>query len=174
MNYEIARNLINTSDIVFLHRTNDLFSTLISLFTGSRHTHVGIAVWMMTDLGQRRLFLVEATGNGGRRVVLLSKYQGRGMDVVLMPPGVNWEKAETQLMSRVGSMPYGWFDLLQIWVWETLRISLGNARGEVCSEMVANVLRQAGIWTPKRVSPGSLYRTLTGKHKAPVKFSVDR
>ena len=68
MKYEKARKQIKSGDIVFFQSDGGLIGKVISFFTKSVYSHVGIAFWMvMPETGDRRLLVLEAWP-GGRRV----------------------------------------------------------------------------------------------------------
>lgn len=157
--YEDAMGKIRTGDIVFVTGATGMLSWLITSIGRTSFSHVGIACWMY-DLSSAKptLFIIEAAPSG-RRLVSMSHYGlKRPMTVVASP--VDWSMYSRQLLDGTGDEPYGYLDLIRIALAEMFGIRTRDFDGEVCSEMVATVLNEAGFPIDDTPSPGQLYRTL--------------
>jgi hypothetical protein len=176
--YSESRSLIKSGDIVFIKKTNhhsllsSLISKVITFFTGGKYYHVGIAMWMSSDNGTKRLFFVDAN-TGSRRIVPLSEYEGYGMTVIESP--VYPEYYEDELLKKVGKIQYGYLDAMIIGLFERFEITNKHLdfSGECCSEMITKMLNK-GInhdKLPIMVSPNKLIQILIDRgHK--IKFDI--
>lgn len=179
-NYERIRDLIQDGDFVFF-KAEALKQRIICWFTGGKHSHCGIANWMTDDLGKRRLMLVESFV-GGCRMVTMSSYASRGMDVLSIED-MDWAEQSEYVMSKTGKVHYGTFDFITIGVRDLL-IRLGfrnswilnhlpNGEGEVCSEMLADVIARFKPMQSTLVSPADLYRTIHERKYALRQLTAD-
>lgn len=170
--YDEARSFIKNGDIIQIYYPSSLRKwnlgnffvyPLIHLFTGSQIYHCGVAIWVTTPGGTRRLMLVESSFNGGKRIVPLSLYKGYRMEVHSLPPNISFSGMEEILMRRVGSQSYGILDFLSIGLKEFLKLDIKkNFTGQVCSELCADAWMKVGIpLSSSLVSPGKLRRMLT-------------
>jgi len=154
--YSDVRDRIKNGDIVFLARGKKLSSKITQFFTGSPFFHVGIAFWITVDsLDTKRLFIVEANV-GGRRIISLSSYAHYNMVVIENP--AKWVSYCQDLLVKTGSVSYSYKDLLSIGLWETLQIKLKDYKGQVCSELISNTIRDNTELRPDQlISPGKLF-----------------
>lgn len=157
--YEEARGLIGNGDVVFFTGYPTLFAFFIRLFTRSEWYHVGIAFWMEIE-GVRRLMLLEANRHG-RSIVPMSRYSGKKMLVCKTP--TTWQQMVSGgAIEKVAGVEYGWLDIISLFIYEViLKKRPPDFPGEVCSEMVAKLLRRGGIPLVTMQSPGNLFKELT-------------
>jgi hypothetical protein len=148
MRYEDIRSSIRDGSIVFF-KAASWRSKIISLVTGGMYSHCGIAVRLRDSRGVERVMLLEST-SGGCRVVNLSSYNYRSMlicdiDLRLDGPLADYAFAKT------GHVKYGYWDFITIG-FKSIMLRLGlmsvaqrvpDTNGEVCSEMVAAILKKA-------------------------------
>lgn len=170
-NYGAARDYIQDGDLLYIRDGTSPWSLLTQLITRSPHYHVGIAVWMTDGCARRRLMILEAQV-GGRRLVTLSTYMHRGMDVVR--PIFDFGSYSDEFIEFTGKIPYSIQDYIAIGMLELLRIRLGNFRGEVCSELVSNYLSRSTAFAdiPTQLSPGKQYKWLAEHQSAAYIFAV--
>lgn len=168
MNYEVAREKIKSGDIIHIFNPGwrglrTLFYAAILFFTGSRIYHTAVAMWMTTETGSRRLMCVEANVAGGKRIVPMSLYSGRKIEITQLPDPTMFARMEPALMRKVSTQSYGLLDFVGIGMNEFFGIEVSyDFKGEVCSELVANALISAGVPLSKgRISPGRLYSELS-------------
>jgi hypothetical protein len=160
--YDDIRGQIKNGDLIHLYRADKplprtVLHWVINFFTGSPIYHNVIALWMSTDSGERRLMCVESHIKGGKRIVPLSVYADEKMEIHPLPDDVDFTDMEPTLMHRVGRQRYGIFDFIAIGLREFTGIKLGDAGGQVCSEMAAEAWISAGVHLPGTLlSPGRL------------------
>jgi hypothetical protein len=144
IDYEVAREQIKSGDIVAFRTTKKsvCFARFLKFFLGHEIYHIGFAIWLSSPDGQKRLFVVEAAG-GNRQIVPLSNYANEPLDVYKCP--VKFSDIEGALIERVGQINYSYFDLISIWLKEKFHIKFKNFKGQVCSEMVIDILREGGL-----------------------------
>lgn len=172
MNYLSLRDKIENGDVVFLEPGNSL-GKLIPVFTGGSVSHCGIAVWLKDSRGVDRLMLLEGKG-GGCRLVTLSSYAHRNMVVARV--GLYWGLVEDYALSKVGVVQYGYTDLFWIWLREVLvrngaaciAAVVPDAPGEVCSQVVADILRRGGFDMVTLISPNRLLKEMKRLYQATV------
>lgn len=165
MSYAEARQLIKNGDAINIYRPEG-FSIktplygLISFMTGSPIYHVVVALWMRTPNGTPRLMCVEANLFGGKRIVPLSIYMQRRMEVMPWPEQYKFEAMEEKLVERVAQQPYALFSFMTIGLREFFGIKrqakhIGS--GQVCSELVSDAWMEGGFpFNDTVVSPGKL------------------
>lgn len=170
-NYLEVRDSIQDGDLLYIRDGTSIWSRLTQLITRSPHYHVGVAVWMTDGCARRRLMILEAH-LGGRRLVTLSTYTPRGMDVIR--PIFDFGTYSDEFIEFTGKVPYSLPDYLAVGMLELLRIRLGNFRGEVCSELVSDYLARSPAFAdiPAQSSPGKQYKWLAGHHSAVYIFAV--
>lgn len=148
MKYADIRDLIWNGSIVFL-TPGTLLGKLIPMFTGGKVSHCGIAVWMFDSAGGYRLMMLESF-EGGCRIVNLSSKTDR--DITIYRTRLDWDKNECYALDKTGVVGYGYLDFINIFLRERL-VRAGakklakfvkDAPGEVCSQMVADVLTHSG------------------------------
>lgn len=158
--YESVRNDIESGDIIAFKVSEHapFFSRILQIGTGKKIYHIGIAVWMESSEGQKRLFIVEAS-RGNRQMVPLSLYSKETMDVYPCP--IEFSKIAPSLIEPIGNVKYAYKDLLSIWLRESFGIRIGNFPGEVCSGMVVNIFKNSGYdLGPEISSPYSIVKHL--------------
>ena len=173
LSYEHARPEIKGGDVVFVRgKHSKLVQSLIMFFTKSAYSHVGFAFWMTTEDGsENRLMMVEAQGGTKRRVVNMSFYEDRRLDVVNSP--IAWNEIESCALSKLGLVEYGWLDVLYVGIHDFLLKYLGikiphaNMPGETCSEFVAKCLHLKET----HISPQELFEALM-KQGCEIKIKV--
>ena len=165
MTFEEARPLIKNGDAINIYRTDGwnlktpLYG-LINFMTGSPIYHVVVALWMTTPNGTQRLMCVEANLMGGKRIVPLSIYKRRRMEVMPLPAIYDFSKMEETLVARVATQPYGLLNFAAIGLREFFGIkkpAKSLCKGQVCSELVSEAWIEGGFpFNDTVVSPGKL------------------
>lgn len=165
MTYEEARALIKNGDAINVYRPEG-FSIktplygIISFFTGSPIYHVVVALWMRTPNGTPRLMCVEANLFGGKRVVPLSIYMARRLEVMPWPDQYKFEAMEEKLVARVAQQSYGLLNFITIGLREFFGVHRKVkklSKGQVCSELVSDAWIAGGFpFDDEVVSPGKL------------------
>jgi hypothetical protein len=165
MTYDQARLLIKNGDTVNIYRPSGFhlktpLYSLISFMTGSPIYHCVTAIWMRSPNGTPRLMCVEANLLGGKRIVPLSIYMVRKMEVMPLPTAYDFSKMEDGLMARVAVESYGLLDFITIGLREFFGIKRAAAhisKGQVCSELCSDAWIAAGFpFAETVVSPGKL------------------
>ena len=159
LTYEEARGRIGNGDVVFFTGYPTIFAFFIRLLTRSEWYHVGIAFWMEIE-GTKRLMMLEANRKG-RSIVPMSRYSGKKM--LVCTTQTTWKQMVSGgAIDKVAGVEYGWLDIISLFIYEViLRKRPPDFPGEVCSEMVAKLLRRGGIPLVEMQSPGKLFRELT-------------
>ena len=136
--YLEVRDQIGSGDIIAFEVSKyaPKISGFIKLFTRENIYHIGIAVWMYSSEGDRRLFIIQAS-NGNRQVVPLSLYEDETMQIWAAP--CPFSNISEYALQRIGKVKYAYMDLISIWA------TVKNWSGEVCSEMVVKIYGSAGI-----------------------------
>jgi len=162
MTYDEARLKIKSGDVVNMYRYSKglmpFLHGFIQFFTGSKLYHSVVAVWMKSPSGIERLMCVETNLLGGKRIVPLSIYAKMcDMEVIHLPSAYKFESMEPAAMRGVGSEPYGLWNLVTIGLREFFGMKVKDPKGQVCSELVAELLVEAGVpLIDTHVSPGAL------------------
>lgn len=165
MSFEMARTLIKNGDAINIYRPEkwslkSLIYGPITFMSGSPIYHVVVAMWMRTPNDTPRLMCVEANLLGGKRIVPLSIYMTRKMEVMPWPAQYSFTAMEEALVARVAEESYGLLDFITIGLREFLGIkrkAAHIAKGEVCSELVSNAWIAGGFpFDDSIVSPGKL------------------
>jgi hypothetical protein len=169
LTYDEARDQIKNGDIISffmshedstLHRITT-YTTMF--FTGSKIYHTGVALWMTSETGIRRLMLVESVGTN-RRIVELSHFKDHKMEVHHRPDYVNAEKVEDYLLTNIGFEQYGFWNLIVIGLNEFFGVQKKETDKQVCSEMAAKSWQHGGMeFETTVVSPGRLRNILIAK-----------
>ena len=159
LSYEEARIQIESGDVVFIHGSKFRPLQYITMyFTDSPFAHVGLAFWMLTEKGDKRLMMVEAQGGARRRIINMSSYRDRKIDVVRAP--CPWNEISDQALARLGKAHYGWIDAIYVGIREKLaryiRLPTTHFSGEICSEYIARILKLPKV----HISPQRLYDEL--------------
>lgn len=167
--YDEARDQIQSGDIISFftsHEENTLhrFTTEpILFFTGSRIYHTGIAIWAYVG-GQPRLMLCEAVGVG-RRLVNLSKFADRKMEVHHVPDCVDRAKVEEFMLDGIGE-GYAFGTLITIGAAEFFgtKPKQSENKKRVCSQVAAAAWEYGGLeFESTVISPGKLRNVLIEK-----------
>ena len=142
--YLEVRDQIGSGDIIAFEVSKyaPKISGFIKLFTRENIYHIGIAVWMYSSEGDRRLFIIQAS-NGNRQVVPLSLYEDETMQIWAAP--CPFSNISEYALQRIGKVKYAYMDLISIWAKDNLKKKKKNWSGEVCSEMVVKIYGSAGI-----------------------------
>lgn len=170
--YAVARDKINDGDIVFVRGSwRHPIQTLIMFFTRSPYSHVGIAFWIEINK-TNRLMIVEAQGGTKRRILNMSYYQNRNLDVVESPR--SWESYADVATEKLGEVGYGWMDALYIGLRDFLKgVVVLPAKdvdsGEICSEFIAKCLEI----DEQSLGPGGLFDYLI-EHGSVLKIKIRR
>lgn len=162
LSYQEAREKIETGDLIFMHRAGKglrvVFHSLINFFTGSPIYHTGVAIWVTTPGGYRRLMVADIHAQGGRRLVPLSLFSISKMEVVKVPEYADLIKMEGYMMERVGVMDYGFLDLIMVGLREFFGLPMKDTRGDVCSAYSAKIWIAGNVpLIDTLISPGRLY-----------------
>jgi hypothetical protein len=171
--YINVRDTIKDGDIVFFKPATFL-GKLIPFFTGGIVSHCGFAVWVTKSSGGKRLMIIEGFA-GGCRVVNMSVYAKRF--VCALETSINWSEVEDYAYDKAGEVQYGYLDFIWIWLrelfvkldWITLSKKIPDAPGEVCSQLVADVLIRANTYVDLQtslISPHALLEYLRCKSVA--------
>jgi hypothetical protein len=142
MNYDAARDLIKTGDLIAVRRRTGFLAIATRLVTRSPYTHTGIAIWC-----EGRLMLAQETG-GGCNIVPLSQEAEYDFDVLDCP--VDSHLVESWIWTLLGTrIPYGFVDLARIAAHILFFIPLPKEDGAdlVCSALSALIYKKAG-WAP--------------------------
>jgi hypothetical protein len=137
MNYEEARLLIKDGDIISIFRPKhkfSLFANTISFFTQSPIYHTAIAVWLGNELGDKRLFVVEADLSN-RRITPLSMYCGQEIHVLAIPEYVRFGFFSNELLAHVSQAKYGVIKAVEAGLKKYFLLPRISATGEICSEL---------------------------------------
>lgn len=172
LTYEQAREEIQSGDVVFIHGSKlKPFQYIVMYSTDSLFAHVGLAFWMLTEDDERRLMVVEAQGGSRRRMVNMSNYRDRKIDIIKAPRP--WNKISHIALDRssLGCTRYGWLDAIYIGLREKLarytRLPITHFSGEICSEFIARLLELPKV----HISPQMLWEELI-KQGYEVRLSI--
>ena len=174
--YTEIRDSILDGHLVFFEPST-FIGKLIPMITGGKVSHCGIAVWMRDGRDVHRLMLLEGFW-GGCRLVNMSSYAHRKF--VALDVGLVWNSVEDYALDKTGVVHYSATDFVWIWLRErlagiglrSLAKLVPNAPGEVCSEVVADILIKSGQFhwiTERLVSPSALLRSVQGYIKTQVR-----
>jgi hypothetical protein len=165
--YDNARELIQDGDIVSVLRPAEgasVVSWIITKVTKSPIYHTGVAVWMMSKTGEKRLFIVEAF-DATRRIVPVSVYDGYELHVLAKPDYVLFSLFSTDLVERVGKNEYSYVKAIASGFRQHLYMPAVNNNGEFCSEMALKMWQKGGLpITNTALNPGQLESVLTLKY----------
>lgn len=142
MNYDDARPLIKTGDIIGVRGRKGPLAWLTRIVTRSPYTHVGVVVWL-----GGRVLMAEING-GGTHYVPLSQLAHTGFDVAR--PGCDPTRVESAIeVSLQDHQGYGFGTLGLIALRRVVGIDLTPADySQVCSSYAVAILQLAG-WAPK-------------------------
>lgn len=173
LNYNEARLLIKSGDIInfFTSHEESWYHRIVTLFvlyfTGSPIYHSGVAIWMTSEHGERRLMLVEAIGIG-RRIIDLSHFKTHKMEVHCAPDWLNKSVMEEFALLDLGK-GYGFWNLIAISLREFFGIKAKDTRGQVCSQFAAMTWEAGGMqFDSTSISPGKLRNELISKGSPPI------
>lgn len=170
MQYSDARRLITDGDIVFVRGSwNRPVQSLVMWATNSEYSHVGIAFWVTINNNQR-LMIVEAQGGTKRRILNMSFYKNKKLDVISTPRP--WKEYADSATDNLGIVSYGWFDAIYAGFREKFQnyIYLPQKNldsGEICSEFVAKQLQLQDT----NISPQGLFNALI-KNNNTIKLKI--
>lgn len=168
--YAEVRSLICNGDLLTFSKNaqSSLWHRFTTRVLRSPYYHCGLAVWMTSDNGTRRLFICEA--GTSRRILLLSAYTGLDFDVIGCPADFN--KFEDSLLERVGVERYSIITYIAVGLRFLIGLPTKDPSGEICSEMVQKAYRKGGFYLPRTImSPGELHAYVL-ERGAKLKFIV--
>lgn len=135
--YKSIRPTVRSGDVLAFE-AKTFAGRLISTWTGSRYSHVGIAMWLAASGAEPRLFLLESRGRHGVAMRLLS---GVG-PCWYLPTNIQWTVDVNQFIwPRLGNASYDWKSIFR-------RIMFRAAKRDgdyYCSEFVGEVLIRGGF-----------------------------
>ncbi len=140
--YEGARSLIRTGDLIGVRSKNGGFPALTRWATKSPYTHTAVALWLCD-----RLFMVETRGVAG--IVPLAQLGSKEFDVVRCPVADS-EYVFIEAVNLLGTpVNYDLADLLRIVgrLWFGIKEPETDDGGKICSALSASIYRLAG-WRP--------------------------
>ncbi len=168
ISYEQARTVIQDGDIISVLRLDkraSLLQKVITYWTKSPIYHTAIALWMNTEHGEKRLFVVEAY-DATRRITPLSVYQKHRLHVLAKPEHVRFDLFVGSLVERVGTAEYSYVRAFISGVRQYLKLpNIVLTTGEFCSELAAKVWKMGGMnITETGLNPAELERVLTQEY----------
>lgn len=169
--YELARNVIQSADIIFVRKKGFFHQKVISWFTQSDYIHVGIAFWTNIE-GASHLMIAEANGGAQRRIVNLSHYKDYQLDIIQAPRP--WDEIKDKALERLGQVQYNWIRAGYVGVNELFERTFGfqlpdmEMPGEICTEYVANVYELPY----NHLSPAALFRFLHHECDHPIRVKT--
>ena len=175
VNYAVGRDMIKTGDIINFFESHEetllhsITTKSVLFFTGSRIYHTGIAIWVNPDGQARpRLMLIEAVGVG-RRLVNLSHFQDRKMEVHPLPDSVDRKFVMNYMLDGIGTK-YAFLKLAKIALTEFFgRRPAEKQTGQVCSEAAAIAWELGGFkFDTTSISPGRLRNYLSANGVPPA------
>lgn len=152
--YESIRPTVRSGDVL-VFEAKTFVGRLISAWTGSRYSHVGIAMWLAATGAEPRLFLLESRGGAGVTLRLLS---GVG-PCWYLPTNIQWTVEVNQFIwPRLGAAYYDWRSIFR-------RIVFRPAKRDgsyYCSEFAGEVLMRGGFPLTEEAfsDPGSLVHSV--------------
>lgn len=168
--YEQGRDLIRSGDMISFFASHEelwihrLTTVPVYFFSGSQIYHSGIAIWMTTDSGDRRLMVCEGVGVG-RRLVNASHFSNRKMEIHKLPVEYDASAVVNYMLDGIGK-PYAFGSIIAIGFTEFfgMKPSTSNPNAEVCSESAALAWQAGGFKFPQttRMSPGKLRNVVKG------------
>ncbi len=172
MEYAQIRNHVQNGYLIFFKPRN-IFAKLIAICTLGTVSHCGLLVWIKDSRDVPRLIILEGH-SGGCRLVTLSYYKGRASHVIDV--GLDWGLIENYAYGKTGKTAYSYLDFITIWLKELLIRSglsrwswlVPNTEGEVCSEVVADILQKANFTIDELVSPQKLFEYAQQNAKSEV------
>lgn len=150
VDYRSIRPAVRSGDVLAFE-AKTFVGRLISTWTGSRYSHVGIAMWLAATGAEPRLFLLESRGSTGVTMRLLS---GIG-PCWYLPTNIQWTVEVNQFIwPRLGNALYDWRSIVR-------RLFFRQAKRDgayYCSEFVGEVLIRGGFRIREQSfsDPGSL------------------
>ena len=154
--YNGLRGVVNDGDIALIGGRTNWVGKIIQRMTGSEWYHVGICFWY-----HGALLYIEAYPPH-RRNINLSAY--RHSTIGLIHTNLSEDKFNRLMdytTKGLGSVSYGYKDLITIWLRERVGVDLGDPKGQVCSEFVSKAMAEVGVLPrPMSVSPKQLERHL--------------
>lgn len=161
--YETAITQIKNGDMIFMHSSpvgfglTALSRYLTKLLTKSDIYHCVIAMWMTAPSGLPRLMAVETATTGGKRIVPMEFYKAGYLEIIPLPAGVSFGMMEGYGFQNIGFQSYSFWSMAMIGLREFLGLPRMNLRGQVCSELCADMWRIANVKIgDDQVSPGKL------------------
>lgn len=154
VDYKSIRPTVRSGDVLAFE-AKSFVGRLISAWTGSRYSHVGIAMWLAAAGAEPRLFLLESRSRTGVTMRLLS---GVG-PCWYLPTNIQWTVEVNQFIwPQLGNARYDWRSILR-----RLRFRPAKRDGSYyCSEFVGEVLMRGGfpIHIASFNDPGSLVQAV--------------
>lgn len=179
VSYDVGRSMIKSGDIISFFESHEetalkrITTKSILYFTGSRVYHTGVAIWVNPEGWARpRLMLIEAVG-AGRRLVNLSTFQERKMEVHPLPDSVDRKFVMNYMLDGIGTK-YNFLQLPKIALTEFFGADPSSTqKGQVCSEAAAIAWQLGGFkFDTTSMSPGKL-RNYLGANGVPPAFMIN-
>lgn len=136
MNYSEARIGIQDGDIIAFTGKRSI-SRAIRIWTGSTHTHVGVARWLNMPDGKPRLWIIESRERRGVTMRLMSSVGE--FDWLALNTNYKFDpNVEQFIWSRIGSGEYDWPAIFRRFIGQD------PIRDEnfICSEFTGEILRR--------------------------------
>lgn len=171
--YNDIRSQIQDGDLIFFKNGKGIVSETIRYVTRSKYSHCGILFWMDVHndaISDPRLCLIEQMAFN-RRIVNMSAEVLKDFDIIRTP--IKFSSYANKLIEGVGAVPYSIPDLLSIGLLEAFNIKTENHPGQVCSEMVGEIMKEAGLIKASFVSPKKLVQELLNTGKCNIIFDVE-
>lgn len=133
MKYEKARQQIRSGDLLAFY-PNSLGGKIVSSWTNSRISHVGMSIWIGP-----RLFCIEALPGVGVTLSLLSKRLPCEWTPLFIEPE-DWKQAEDFALCSLGA-EYSWLDAIKA----GLGLKPSKWNGKQCAEFVLDVYKKTPL-----------------------------
>ena len=146
--YSEYRDKIKDGDILFYSCDGSLTSKIVSKWTKSEYTHVGMAY----TIGNR-VFVIESYPGVGVRMVPMSLR----IPHTVVSMGFVWnDNADVVAMNNM-MKPYGWLDLVKAaFGWKIF-----SSKGFICTEYVVDIAKTLGfVFKEDKLRPIDLYQEL--------------
>lgn len=168
---------LKPGDVIFTHTPRSIISWLIRYWGKSYWNHV----MLVTEVGEG-VKVAESVASGVREVGLYEAIKPNEIVGIKRPEYDGVDSAIQKARDLVGR-PYGFFDILQIFVWEVTGrwYRPWKTKAIICSELVGMALAEGGVfiypenqtvWTPKDLWDGLKETVLPPKKMDSLIFLV--